>query len=113
MTTHLLSYGTMADNLTMSGSFSVNPVTTTGLTFGYTGGIIVAFDVRTVVVAGTVSLTDDATNWVYENGSTVSANSGASPTLSSILYKVTTASGVITAIVDYRGALVTNKTSFT
>ena len=114
MTTHLLSHGAMTDNVTVAGNLNVDAATTTGLTFGYTAGFIITGTStgRSTVAAGTVTLTDDATNWVYESGSTVAVNSGATPTSARILYKVTTASGVITAIIDYRGAIVTGKTSF-
>ena len=114
MTTHLLSYGAMTADLTVSGNLNIDPATTTGLTFGFTAGFIITGTStgRAVVAAGTVTLTDDATNWVYESGATVAVNSGANPVSARILYKVTTVSGVITAIVDYRGAIVTDKTSF-
>lgn len=114
MTTRLLSYGAQTDDLTVGGNLNVNAATTTGLTFGYTAGYIVTGTGtgRSIVAAGTVTLTDDATNWVYEDGSSVSTNSGTTPTGNRILYKVTTASGVITDIVDYRGAIVTSVTGF-
>ena len=114
MTTHVLSYGAQTENLTLAGTFSFDPATTTGLTFGHTDGYIITGtgSGRAVVAAGTLTLTDDATNWIYENGSVLAVNSGAAPTLARILYKITTASGVITAIIDYRGAIVTDKTSF-
>jgi hypothetical protein len=113
MVTRTLSYGVALENAGFSGAFSVDAATTTGLTFGYTAGYIVSILGRTNVVAGTVTLTDNATNWIYTAGASVAVNSGANPTGNTVLYKVTTASGVITAIVDYRGALVTNKVSFT
>lgn len=113
MVTHTLSYGVALENAGFSGAFCVDAATTTGLTFGYTAGYIVSGSGRSAVAAGTKTLTDNATNWIYTAGAAVSVNSGANPTGNTVLYKVTTASGVITAIVDYRGALVTTKTSFT
>ena len=112
MTQRLLTYGTMVQDLPMGGQFAVNADTTTGLTFGFRAGTHIAADVRTAVSAGTVTLTDDATNWVHFSGATVAVNGGANPTRGGVLYKVTTASGVITAIVDYRGCIVTEETAF-
>ena len=112
MATHFVTYGVANENAGFSGSFGVDAATTTGLTFGYTAGYIVGISGRTDVSAGTVSLTDDATNWVYTTSSSVATNSGSAPTLATVLYKVVTASGAITSIIDYRGAIVTDKTSF-
>jgi hypothetical protein len=113
MVTKVLTYGRMVENLPFSGNLSIDADTTTGLTLGYTAGYIVNKSTRTAVSAGTVALTDDATNWIYEDKTVVLVNAGAAPTLATILYKVITASGIITSITDYRGATVTDKVSFT
>lgn len=112
MTQHLNTFGTLVQTLPFGGNFSVDATTTTGLTFGMRAGVIVSGQARTALVAGTVALTDDATNWVHILGSAVAVNSGASPDAGGLLYKVVTVSGVITAITDLRGAIVTEETSF-
>ncbi len=112
MTQRLLTYGTMVQDLPMGGNFSVDADTTTGLTFGLQAGVIVKGDTRDAVAAGTVALTDDETNWVYISGTVVATNSGANPNKAELLYKVVTASGIITTITDLRGCIVTTETSF-
>lgn len=99
-------------DLPMGGNFAVDQTTTTGLTFGLRAGVIVQGTGRTAVVAGTLTLTDNATNWVCIGGTAVVVNSGATPNKGSILYKVITVSGVITTITDLRGCIVTAETSF-
>jgi len=113
MTTRLQSYGRPIEDLAFSGNMHYDQDTTTGLTFGHKGGYHVSAETRTVVAAGTVALTDDATNWIYMDGAVPTVNAGAAPTGSEVLYKVTTATGAITDIIDYRGAIITDKTSFT
>ena len=115
MVTTVLSYGALSDDLTLAGSFSQDAATTTGLTFGLTDGYIITGtgSGRVTVAAGTLTMGDDATNWIYEAGETLGSNTGATPSIARVLYKVTTASGVITAVIDYRGCIVTDKTSFT
>jgi hypothetical protein len=102
----------MVSGTDVSGNMSIDADTTTGLTLGYTAGYTVAGGVRSAVSAGTVSLTDDDVNWVTAAG-TPTVNIGDSPSSNVLLYKVTTASAAITEIIDYRGALITNKASFT
>jgi hypothetical protein len=110
--TRILSYGVIAGGLIFSGNNSVDAATTTGITLGYTAGYDMVNSVRNTIAAGTIVLTDDATNWVYSTGSGILANAGAAPTDARVLYKVTTVSAAITAIVDYRSAIVTDATSF-
>jgi hypothetical protein len=50
--------------LSMSSLFDVNPVTTTGLTWGYMGGTFRSDNTITTIATGTVSLTDDTTNYI-------------------------------------------------
>lgn len=112
MTQKLITYGPLVRDLPMGGNFAVDQTTTTGLTFGLRAGVIVGGNTRTAVVAGTVALTDDSTNWVHISGTVIAVNSGANPTLGAVLYKVVTASGVITTITDLRGCIVTDVISF-
>ena len=112
MTQHLNTAGVMMELLGMSGNFAIDEATTTGLTLGFFSGIYVSANSVTTIAAGTIVLTDDATNWVTATSGGVTANSGANPTIPDVLYKVTTASGIITAIVDIRGAIITQETVF-
>lgn len=86
------------------GDLAVDNLLTTGLTFAYTAGVFVEDNTFATIAAGTEALTDDATNIVFRQDSTIgSAVSGSEPNESMRLYTVTTASGVITDIVDTRG----------
>lgn len=49
---------------TLAETFDENPDTTTGLTWGYLAGVFRDDNTVTVITAGTISLTDDATNYV-------------------------------------------------
>lgn len=77
--------------------------THTGLDFAYGIGVVRNDNVVNKVVAGTVTLTDDSTNYVeVDSDGVVSANqigytSGQIP-----LFTVTTVSGAITEVVDDR-----------
>jgi len=51
-------------SLAMSTIFDENSATTTGLTWGYKGGLFRNDNTITTVAAGTVSLTDDTTNYI-------------------------------------------------
>lgn len=94
-----LTYGVINDSK-IGSMFALDPATTTGLTFGYKAGTFSNALASVVVSAGTVTLTDDATNEVnMTSGGAVSANGAGG-----VLYDVTTASGVITAITDKRGS---------
>ncbi len=50
--------------LSMSATFDENPATTTGLTWGYKGGLFRNDNTITTITAGTVSLTNTTTNYV-------------------------------------------------
>lgn len=99
MTQHLKTIGRMVESLPINGQYAVDADTTTGLTFGFTAGRVGTVD----TAAGTVALTDDDDNWITAPAGVVTKNIGAAPNARELLYKVTTASSVITAIVDYRG----------
>lgn len=88
--------------------FSYDEDATTGLDFHYREGYLLKFSVATQILSGFVTLADDAVNIVYLNyldgfEGIESAISGAEPAEDIIpLYLVTTASGEITNIADYR-----------
>ncbi len=111
MTTRVLSHGRMVEGLPMSGQFDVDADTTTALTFGFTAGISVNAELRVAVVAGTVTLTN-ATNWIMLIDDVITVSAGANPTRGTVLYKVVASGGVITAITDMRGCVITTTTSF-
>lgn len=97
--TRPLTYGAIVDTK-VNGDFTVNPATTTGLTFGYNAGRIQTGGDLHTIAAGTVTLTDNTTNNVTLTSQGVVAVEGSGTTI----YQVTTASGAITAIVDTRAA---------
>lgn len=83
---------------------SYNPATTTGLTFGFKGGYNPERITENQVTAGTIGLTDNDTNYVFVNGSTVGVT--VSPIVGGqFLYEIVTSAGVISSITDRRGTL--------
>lgn len=93
--------------------FGRDSTTTTGLTWGYYGGAKLKSDGTIVLIsAGTVTLTDNATNYIYATDAgvvtvTTSAPTGWPAPLASnatALYEVVTANGVVTSYIDYRTA---------
>lgn len=98
-----LHFGIVVDS-TVNSKFKLNPATTTGLTFGYLGATFQSNGNEITVAAGAVALTDNATNIVELNGSSVQAvtsgNESAVP-----LYKVVTLAGAITSVTDLRSTL--------
>lgn len=68
-------YTDMADTMTLADVFNEDPATTTGLTWGYKGGRVRNDNTIYTIADGTVSLTDDATNYIEITPSgTVSRN---------------------------------------
>jgi len=80
-----------------------NPGATTGLTYGYYGGTALS-GVSTVLIAnGTISLANNATNYVQRTyDGTVTVNQTAFGATLIPLAKVTTSGGAITTIEDWR-----------
>lgn len=103
MTQRLLPYGRMVEDMPMTGHFSIDADTTTGLTFGWNHGLYNKNGSVVTIAAGTVALTDNDTNYISISNvtDTIVADTTA-PAGGPALYKITTASGVITAVVDYR-----------
>ncbi len=100
-----LTHGAMQGSQ-INGAFAVDGTTTTGLTFGYKAVDYVYQGIEINVSAGTTLLVDDTVNDVLMDRQTgvVSVGSGNSGNMT--LYRVTTASGNITSIVDTRAAYV-------
>jgi hypothetical protein len=86
-------------------AWSNNVSTTTGLTYGYHGGPVFTSGAFSMIADGTVALTDNATNYVERTiDGTVSKNTSAFSAGSLPMAKVTTVSGAITTLQDFRGA---------
>src|SRR6185312_6988183 len=86
-----------------SGPWAQNTATTTGLTYGYFGGEIVVSGALTRIANGTVTLTDNTTNYVQRSIAGVASVNTTGFTLGSIpMAKVVTASGAITSVEDDR-----------
>lgn len=105
MTTTPLSYGAII-NSKINSQFAVDTATTTGLTFGYRSGDYAFEDIEINTAAGTVSLSDDTTQAVRLEIASGIVSIGISDEEFVELYQITTASGVITNIVDRRAAYV-------
>lgn len=89
--------------LSAAAIFGKNPVTTSGLTWGYLGGL---YNGNTIA-DGAVALTNTADNYVVVLRSTgvVSVSTVSTNSLNALyakLYKVTCGGGVVTAVVDQR-----------
>ena len=97
-------YTDTSSTRTLAEIFSEAPATTTGLTWGYTGGLFRVDNSVTNVSAGTVSLTDDATNYVEIKTSdgSVTRNTTAFTSGRIPLRQIVTASGVQTTSTDKR-----------
>lgn len=84
--------------------YAMNPDTTAALSWGYLGGRWGGFSVS----AGVLTLSDDATNHIVASRDTgavsvsASATNWDNPAAYARLYKVTTASGAVTAVEDHR-----------
>lgn len=84
--------------------FANNPVTTTGLTYGYRQGV--AYNgTFSIAPAGTVNLVDDATNYIERTiAGVVSVNQAAFTAGRLPMATAATSAGEITTITDYRAA---------
>jgi hypothetical protein len=88
----------------VSDKFKYNPDTTTGLTFGYDGATYAINGNPITIAAGTVALTDNATNIVEvtQAGLVQAVTLGNESRI--FLYKVVTSGGAITSIKDLRAS---------
>jgi hypothetical protein len=80
---------------------------TDGLNITVQGGNINAANTTVVIASAVVALTDDSINYVYIDWAddTIKANTTGFPKASNELYKVTTVSGAVTQVEDYRAVL--------
>lgn len=86
--------------------FVQNSATTTGLTYGYKAGVIRIDNVTTAVAAGTIALTNTATNYVEVTGSgVVSTNTTGFTAGRFPMATIVTSGGVITSVTDKRGII--------
>lgn len=107
-------YSDVTDARTLADIFAENPSTTTGLTWGYKAGAIRVDNVVTAVVAGTLGLTDDATNYVEINSAgTVSKNTTGFTSGRVPLRIVVCASGAQSTSTDKRAWFVPQKSPTT
>jgi hypothetical protein len=88
----------------LAETFDENSATTTGLVWGYKGGLFRLDAVVTTVAAGTIALTDDATNYleIDPDDGLVKKNTTAFTSLRIPIRTVVTASGVQTTSTDRR-----------
>lgn len=98
-----VTFNQLLDAASPGTLFGRNALTTTGLTWGYLGGVILVDGVPTTIANGTVALTTAATNYVEANRSgTVSANTTAFTPGSTPLYTVVAGASTITSYTDKR-----------
>ena len=97
-------YTDHATTKTLAETFDENPATTTGLVWGYKGGLFRFDAVVTTVAAGTIALTDDATNYVEIDPAdgNVKKNTSAFTSGRIPIREIITASGVQTTSTDKR-----------
>lgn len=95
------------DAVAQAATFGRRHSVTTGLTWGYYGGIWWGL----TVADGTVTLTNSATNYVVVNRATGAVTASTNTTnwddhpAYARAYKLTTAGGVVTAVEDHRAGL--------
>ena len=96
-------YMDFSSTRTLAEIFDENSATTTGLTWGYKAGAIRKGATVTDVSAGTISLTDDATNYIEINSTgTVSRNTTSFTNGKIPLRQVLVASGLQSTSTDKR-----------
>lgn len=96
-------YTDHAAALVISAAFDVNSATTTGLTWGYKGGLLRNDTTLVTVAAGTVSLTDDTTNYIeIDSAGTIYVVASAFTSGRVPIRTVVTASGVQGTSTDKR-----------
>lgn len=98
-----MTWEALTTNLTSIKDFKQNSNTTTGLTYGYFGGRY-ANDVSIYdTAAGTIALTNNATNYVeVDTTGVVVTNTSAFTSGNWAMATVTTSGGAITAVLDKR-----------
>ena len=96
-----------------AGAFAKKASTTSGLTFGYYGGVLLVDGVLTSIADGTVTLTDSATNYIERTlAGVVSKNTSGFTSGQVPLYTAVTSGGVITLLTNCRIAYAPMRGSF-
>ncbi len=96
-------YTDTSSSRTLGDTFSTDSATTTGLTWGYTAGSVRFDNAVTAVAAGTVSLTDNATNYIeVDSAGSVSRNTTAFTAGRIPIRQIVTLAGVQTTSTDKR-----------
>ena len=92
-------------NLLWAEIFGRNPLTTTGLTWGFVGGQLPVNGLMTAIANGTVALTASSTNFVglSQSGAVVNTITTRNP-LHAPLFTVVTGASTITSYTDTRSA---------
>ena len=103
-------------NVLQAEIFAKNPLTTTGLTWGYVGGQFVVNGVPTTIANGTVALTASVTNYVglTQAGAVANAATTPNPLHIPLFTVVTTSSGIstVTPPVDTRNPKLFDRMSY-
>lgn len=98
-----VTFNQLLDAASPGTLFGRNALTTTGLTWGYLGGVIMVDGTPTTIANGTVALTTATTNYVEaDRAGTVSANTTAFTAGRTPLYTVLCGATTITSYVDKR-----------
>jgi hypothetical protein len=96
----------MAEAESPAALFGCRPSTTTGLTFGYYGGVMIVDGVVTAISSGTVLLTTATTNYVESTTAGVVSTNTTSFTAGRIpLYTIVTGASTISTVTPARGHL--------
>jgi hypothetical protein len=87
--------------LSPAGRFAMNPLTTTGLTWGYIGGRL-GVNGDTLLANGSLNLPASSTSYIEFNGTAIVANQVGFSAGALALYKVTTGDSTVTTYEDRR-----------
>jgi hypothetical protein len=97
------TFNALLDATSQGLLYGRNFITTTGLTWGFLGGMMTIDGVLTRIANGTVTLTNAATNYVEATrAGSVSANTTGFTAGRIPLYEVTVAANVVTTYLDVR-----------
>lgn len=98
-----VTFNELLDAASAGTAFGRNASTTTGLTWGYLGGVVMVDGVPTRIANGTVALTASSTNYVeVDRSGTVSKNTTAFTAGRTPLYSVVTGASTISSYSDLR-----------
>lgn len=98
-----VTFNQLLDAASPATLFGRDALTTTGLTWGYLGGVVLINGVPTTIANGTVALTTATTNYVeVDSAGSVSANTTAFTPGRTPLYSIVAGASTITSYVDKR-----------